>query len=349
MHCGDMPALALGVLVDADNFPAREAEALFSRVHKFGRPVLQRVYGDWATPAKASWLDKSRALGLDLRQVSAAAGCKNSTDIAMVVDAMDLLHTRGLQGFVIVSSDSDFAQLALRLREEGVRVYGVGCSPASSALERAYDEFCYVRGTPNGACGAGAGAGDEHSTPGDAVLLRDYRAYALADPPSPGVDAPKMSRNKLTQLISKAMNRVDDDVEWVELGMVGTAIHQLDPDFKYCEHGRKKLGDVVDALPYFEKRVRDTTAQIRRRHRPRTNTERVALRYIIEALARVQVDAEWCEVARVECEIRCNHPDFSVARYGVEKVGELIALFPHFVIKQADGRMLVRRSCQTAR
>ncbi|HHL22595.1 MAG TPA: NYN domain-containing protein, partial [Aliiroseovarius sp.] len=116
----------LAVLIDADNIPAKFAEPILKEITSLGEPALRRVYGDWSSDRLRQWTGMVRELGLVAVQESANTKGKNASDIGLVIDAMDILHTGRFDGFVLVSSDSDFTALANRIREEGKDVYGIG-------------------------------------------------------------------------------------------------------------------------------------------------------------------------------------------------------------------------------
>ena len=116
----------LAVLIDADNVVARNADAILKEITGFGEPALRRVYGDWSSPRLAQWKEQARSLGLVMHQESANTTGKNASDIGLVIDAMDILHAGKFDGFVLVSSDSDFTRLASRIREDGLQVIGIG-------------------------------------------------------------------------------------------------------------------------------------------------------------------------------------------------------------------------------
>jgi hypothetical protein len=126
----------LAVLIDADNIPARHAAAILDEVAAFGEPSLRRVYGDWSSPALTQWKEQARDLGLVMHQQSANTKGKNASDIGLVIDAMDILHAGKVDGFVLVSSDSDFTRdLPAVSAKTGLQVIGIGeaKTPESSA------------------------------------------------------------------------------------------------------------------------------------------------------------------------------------------------------------------------
>ena len=138
----DIPLLA--VLIDADNIPAKYAEAILKEITSLGKPALRRVYGDWSSDRLRNWADKVLKLGLVAHQETANTKGKNASDIGLVIDAMDILHTGTFDGFVLVSSDSDFTALANRIREDGKDVIGIGEGKAPESLRNVCDRFILI-------------------------------------------------------------------------------------------------------------------------------------------------------------------------------------------------------------
>ena len=136
--------LRLAVLIDADNVVRSDMKAIIGEVAKYGTPVVKRAYGDWASQTLAGWKDVLLEIGAVPVQQYAYTTGKNATDVAMVIDAMDFLHDDCVEGFVLVSSDSDFTPLALRLRESGKRVFGIGEKKTPKPFIKACDKFIYV-------------------------------------------------------------------------------------------------------------------------------------------------------------------------------------------------------------
>ena len=138
----DQPLLA--TLIDADNVPAKFAEAILKEVASIGEPALRRVYGDWTSGRLKSWSEKILTLGLVAHQQTANISGKNTSDIGLVIDAMDILHGGRFDGFVLVSSDSDFTSLANRLREDGLIVIGIGEKKTPEPLRNVCNRFIFI-------------------------------------------------------------------------------------------------------------------------------------------------------------------------------------------------------------
>lgn len=231
----DRPLYA--VLIDADNIPARFAEPILKEISSLGEPALRRVYGDWSSGRLANWTKTVRDLGLVAHQESANTTGKNASDIGLVIDAMDILHTGRFDGFVLVSSDSDFTALANRVREQGMDVIGIGEAKAPESLRNVCNRFILIENIVEDAAPSGARPGE---------------VPRKADP------------KKAVPLILAAMERIDQDSEWYSLGQIGQHIQAETPDFDTRTYGRRKLSDLVKDLPRFETRHIGNQLHLRR-------------------------------------------------------------------------------------
>ena len=140
----DFKELRLAVLIDADNVPSTRIKEMMEEVSKYGTPTFKRIYGDWTNQMLSSWKRVLNEHAITPIQQFAYTSGKNATDAALIIDAMDILYTRRVDGFFLVSSDSDFTRLATRLREEGVRVFGMGEKKTPKAFIKACDKFIYI-------------------------------------------------------------------------------------------------------------------------------------------------------------------------------------------------------------
>jgi hypothetical protein len=231
----------LAVLIDADNIPARFAEPILKEITSFGEPALRRVYGDWAAIRLKPWAEKVRALGLVAHQETANTKGKNASDIGLVIDAMDLLHTGRFDGFVLVSSDSDFTSLANRIREQGLDVIGIGESKTPESLKNVCSRFVMIENLIEEPVAAEPGA-----KPGKE--------------PKPG----KLPPIEAVPLILKAMEKIDQDGDWYQLGQVGQTIQADMRDFDSRSYGKAKLSDLVAELKRFETKREGNHVYIRR-------------------------------------------------------------------------------------
>ena len=228
-------AKLLAVLIDADNVLSRHAEAILKEVGRIGEPALRRVYGDWSSSQLAGWKSAARDLGLVMHQQSANTKGKNASDIGLVIDAMDILHQGKFDGFVLVSSDSDFTRLASRIREEGLEVIGIGESKTPESLRKVCNRFILIENIVTE-------AEAETATAPAAPVMATARTEGSAPPTKrPMIEA--------IPLIAKAMQSIDPDGEWFHLGQIGQYMVRADPDFDSRTYGAAKLSDLIKGLP----------------------------------------------------------------------------------------------------
>jgi predicted nuclease of predicted toxin-antitoxin system len=232
----DRPLYA--VLIDADNIPADHAEVILKEVTTFGEPALRRVYGDWSSGQLRKWTDKIKSLGLVAHQETANTKGKNASDIGLVIDAMDILHTGRFDGFVLVSSDSDFTRLASRVREEGLDVIGIGEGKAPEALRNVCNRFVLIEN-----------------------LVEEPAISAGKEAVKP---AGKLSPSKAVPLILRAMDKINTDDDWYPLGALGQYVTADNPDFDTRTYGERKFSDLVRKLRRFETKKEGNQLMLRR-------------------------------------------------------------------------------------
>jgi hypothetical protein len=222
----------LAVLIDADNTPAAIVEGLVAEIAKLGVASVKRIYGDWTNPHLKGWRDVLLEHAIQpIQQFGYTVG-KNATDTAMIIDAMDLLYTGRIDGFCIVSSDSDFTRLASRLRESGMLVIGFGEKKTPKSFVGACDRFIYTE-----------------------ILRKESTG------PSRGRSAPKAKATTSTQLkrdsrlvtlLRDAVEDSADDSGWADLGLVGRNVANRAPEFDPRNYGFPKLGELIRATDLFE-------------------------------------------------------------------------------------------------
>lgn len=231
----------LAVLIDADNIPGRHAEGIFGEIAGFGEAAVRRAYGDWSRSELKQWAGRMAEFGLTQVQVPQTSTGKNASDIALAIDAVDLLHSGRFTGFVIVSSDGDFTRLAARLREGGVEVTGIGRRNTPEAFRKACKRFIYVENLSTGAepeADAGTAVGASSPSPASAEKARGAAPLAEA-----------------RDLILQAMDAMESDDEWIGLGALGQYLQRANPDFDTRTWGKKKLSDLVREIKRFEMRI----------------------------------------------------------------------------------------------
>ncbi len=239
---GRAPRLA--VLIDADNVTARNASAILDEIASFGEPSVRRVYGDWSSQALSQWKEQARDLGLVMHQQSANTKGKNASDIGLVIDAMDILHAGKVDGFVLVSSDSDFTRLASRIREDGLQVIGIGEAKTPESLRKVCNRFVLIENIISGEPVAEAKPGRVEAAPTREAPAKPERAADATPTKRPATEA--------IPLILDAMKKIDADQDWYALGQLGQFLTQLYPDFDSRSYGSAKLSDLLRKISRFE-------------------------------------------------------------------------------------------------
>ena len=231
----------LAVLIDGDNAPRTAIKEIMEECVKYGTPTIKRIYGDWAMNNMDSWKPLLLANALiPVQQYSYTTG-KNSTDSAMIIDAMDILYSQPVDGFVLVSSDSDFTRLALRLRESGKVVYGIGERKTPTPFIAACDKFIYVEVL----------RGKETQQTGD----REKESKA-----APAAKVRKQVPDEVVSLIAATIQDVSDEEGWAFMGELGNLLPRRQPDFDPRNYGFEKLTTMVKSIDRFEIDARATSA-----------------------------------------------------------------------------------------
>ncbi len=215
----------LAVLIDADNVSAKIADGLFEEIAKIGEASVRRIYGDFSNPRSKAWAETLSKHAIIPQQQFAYTTGKNASDITLVIDAMDLLHSGRLDGFCLVSSDSDFTRLAARIREQGVDVFGFGEQKTPESFRQACRRFVYA----------------ENLLPGSGAGNSQDGASKPLQPPSAAVP-----------IINKIITEMESDDGWAPLGEVGKQLANLASDFDPRNFGFRKLSDLVRKTDAFE-------------------------------------------------------------------------------------------------
>ncbi|MGR3342710.1 MAG: NYN domain-containing protein [Paracoccaceae bacterium] len=227
------------VLIDGENINAKHAEPILKEVALFADPALRRVYGDWSGQQMNDWAKKARELGLVAHQETANTKGKNASDIGLVIDAMDILQRKTFDGFVLVSSDSDFTRLAARIREDGLQVVGIGEAKTPASLINVCNRFIFIEN-----------------------IVEDIDVLSDSEKTDQRVKKPVDSA---APLIIAAMDRIDPEATDFYLGHLGQSITELYPDFDCRTYGKKKLSDLVKSLKQFQIKHEGTVIKVRRK------------------------------------------------------------------------------------
>jgi hypothetical protein len=223
------------VLIDAENIPARIADELFAGIAALGKPIVRRIYGDFSDRRLLGWHRALARYALTAQQQFTVAAGKNAADIALVIDAMDLLHAGSVDGFCLVSGDADFTRLATRIREQGLDVFGFGGPATPESFREACRSFAVL----------------EVSAPPPPVL--DSAAQDAAPRPAernPPDRAPL--RQAATQLLRRAILKVPHKDGWTHLSPLGKALRDISPNFDPRHYGHAKLLNLVADTGAFE-------------------------------------------------------------------------------------------------
>jgi len=219
------------VLIDGDNIPSAHVEEMMEEIAKYGNPTIKRIYGDWTKPHLTKWKNLLLENAITpIQQYSYTTG-KNATDSAMIIDAMDILYSGKVNGFCIVSSDSDFTRLATRLREAGMKVLGIGERKTPNPFIVACDKFIYV----------------------EILRSRSPKKESTSEKPT---ESETISHKEIN-LIRTSINDLSDEEGWAYLGDVGNLIQKKKPNFDSRNYGFDKLTALIRSLKEFEIEQRD--------------------------------------------------------------------------------------------
>jgi uncharacterized protein (TIGR00288 family) len=233
--------LRLAVLIDADNAPRKYLKAIMEEIAVYGRPTLKRIYGDWTTPNLAKWKEDLLENALTPIQQYGYTTGKNATDSAMIIDAMDILYSGNVDGFCIVSSDSDFTRLAIRLREAGKKVIGLGERKTPNPFIVACDRFIYIEVLA------------KQAAPPPPAPPAKQPKKKIQPAPQQETAKPKMPISMdIIEYISQTIEDVGDDEGWAYLGEVGSLLQKKRPDFDSRNYGHKKLSNMLENCDEFE-------------------------------------------------------------------------------------------------
>ena len=230
--------LNLAVLIDGDNIPSAYVKEMMEEIAKYGNPTIKRIYGDWTKPHLSKWKNMLLENAITPIQQYGYTTGKNATDSAMIIDAMDILYSEKVNGFCLVSSDSDFTRLATRLREAGLQVIGIGEKKTPNPFIVACDKFIYIE------------------------ILKNKSKEAESESEAEK-DETKDSVDKITgkeiKLISTTINDLSDDDGWAFLGDVGSLLQKKQPNFDPRNYGFQKLTPLIKSIGRFDIEQRESS------------------------------------------------------------------------------------------
>jgi uncharacterized LabA/DUF88 family protein len=217
----------LAVLIDGDNIPSANVKEMMEEIAKYGNPTIKRIYGDWTKPNLSKWKNLLLENAITPIQQYGYTTGKNATDSAMIIDAMDILYSEKVHGFCLVSSDSDFTRLATRLREAGMKVYGIGEKKTPNPFIVACDKFIYIE-------------------------ILSNQSEEREDTKSKRKTAVDKVTQKDIKLIASTITDVADDDGWAFLGDVGNLLQKKQPNFDSRNYGFPKLTPLIKSFKNFE-------------------------------------------------------------------------------------------------
>ncbi len=230
--------LKLAVLIDGDNIPSAYVKEMMAEIAKYGNPTIKRIYGDWTKPRLSKWKNILLENAITPIQQYGYTTGKNATDSAMIIDAMDILYSEKVNGFCLVSSDSDFTRLATRLREAGMKVIGIGEKKTPEPFIVACDKFIYIEIL-------------KYQTEGSESELTESKSSQK--------DNIDKITPKVIRLISSTISDLADDDGWAFLGDVGNLLQKKQPNFDSRNYGFQKLTPLIKSINKFEIEQREST------------------------------------------------------------------------------------------
>ena len=260
----DIQTKKFAVLIDADNSSINAIASVLEEVAKYGIASVKRVYGDWSSETLKNWRDVLLPHAITPVQQFAYTKGKDATDMILIIDAMDLLYAGALDGFCIVSSDSDFTPLASRIRENGLTVYGFGKKTTPEAFKKACDKFIYVENLI-------ADIEIKSNEDSEETELIDKKASDISKTneqkpisAQKEIQLPEGMDRATLNLIYKAVKDNADENGWANLGMVGQYISAVKPDFDSRNYGRAKLSGLIKTLNLFETKIEMSQMYLRK-------------------------------------------------------------------------------------
>ena len=260
--------LRLAVLIDADNIPYHNVKGMMEEIAKYGTPTFKRIYADWTKPHVTGWKNVLLENAITpIQQYSYTTG-KNSSDSAMIIDAMDILYTGRVDGFCIVSSDSDFTKIATRLREAGMKVFGIGEKKTPVPFISACDKFIYLeilksapretRKVPLPVRKRAPHKAGSQAVAAPAEAATGETAMPVSAPEAQTAETISKIDAALIKLIADSINDIADEDGWAFLGSLGSLLLKKQPDFDPRNYGFSKLVSLIKKITEFEVDERKT-------------------------------------------------------------------------------------------
>lgn len=266
--CMPVKDTRLAVLIDADNISATYIKPMMLEIARYGNPTIKRIYGDWTKPQLGPWKQVLLDHAITPVQQFGYTSGKNATDSSLIIDAMDILYTESVDGFCLVSSDSDFTRLATRLREAGKIVYGIGEKKTPTPFVAACDRFIFLeilapkeKKTKNADPSLAKAPVQEP----DAADVSDTSDTSEADPRGSSGKSPRDIDEATCELIASSVSDLADEDGWAFLGDVGNLVNKKSPSFDARNYGFSKMSKLMQSLDFLEceYRVNEKNPQVK--------------------------------------------------------------------------------------
>ena len=344
----------IAILIDADNASAKNIGHILQEIEKLGHITCKKIYGDWGNAHIQSWQEALLKYAIDPMQQFAYVKGKNATDIGMVIEAMDLLYSNNYDGFCLISSDSDFTSLALRIRKNHVKVFGFGKRNTVSSFPHACDKFFYV---------------EDLLVAQTISSTTETKSQNISGTPSIAVKA--WDTNKLkcdTKLLNSLRASIIDHPKadaqgWLNLGLVGKSMKEHYPDFDPKKCGYDKLAGIVKNIDIFEIKVVNTSLYVRDKKYKKvanlplstiekppvcfTTQQLQSQTHLINILKKVieedpKSDKGWSNISYIASQIKQHHVDINLDRYGYKKFSDLISALNLYEIRRKSSTFFIK-------
>ena len=358
----------IAVLIDADNASANNIDYILQKIETIGRITCKKIYGDWGNAHIQSWQESLLKHAIDPMQHFAYVKGKNATDIGMVIEAMDLLYSGTYDGFCLISSDSDFTSLALRIRKNHVKVFGFGKRNTVSAFSQACDQFFYVEDL------LPAPKMVESSINLSSSINKKITQSSIKTTNKP-VEAWDEKRLKcdtklLNSLRASIINHPKADAQcWLNLGLVGKGMKEHYPDFDPKNYGYSKLTDIIKKISLFETKVVNSTLYVRDKKSKKVTkklivtTSETTTRFSTEQLQsqthligvinkiireNPNSDEGWSKISYVGNQINQNYKNIKLSRYGYFNFSDLIKILSVHEMRSENNIEMIRLKTEKA-
>ena len=312
----------IAILIDAENISYKDLQQILEEIPRHGEVVLRAVYGDWQRPALQKWHDIAAENNFKIRYQNSTFRTKNSSDIKLMMDAMEVLLRTPVEIFCLVTNDADYAPLCNKIHEHKKTVIGVGYQHASEIFVRACDQFIFI---------------EREESPTQPVVPSSTKA-PNSSPKKPLT--PKSTDPLVVQkLLSKAFARAPQDAhKWVSLSALGSALLQVQAGFQTKSHGHANLSKLLQSMPDFvDLQTQDGVILARlKNNRPNLNTLQ---KLLSEAFAKVPQNTNgWVTLSALGLAILQVQPDFQSKSHGYTNLSKLLQSMPNFVeLQTKDG------------